>query len=86
MEVPEAMRKSSHRYLVDMPTAGILHNGMIGMSVHFYEMSGVLMSLEAGAFNRLTFGLSYGGTNIIGTGPVDWNKVSRREHSLSTSR
>lgn len=63
------------RYLVDMPTAGILHNGMIGMSVHFYEMSGVLVSLEAGAFNRLTFGLSYGGTNVIGTGAVDWNKL-----------
>ena len=63
------------RYLIDMPTAGILHNGMIAMSVHFYEESGVLMSLEAGAFNRLTFGLSYGGTNVIGSGPVDWNKL-----------
>lgn len=63
------------RYLIDMPTAGILHNGMIAMDVHFYEMSGVLMTLEAGAFNRLTFGLSYGGTNIIGSGPVDWNKL-----------
>lgn len=63
------------RYLIDMPTAGILHNGMIGMSVHFYEMSGVMVSLEAGAFNRLTFGLSYGGTNVIGSGAVDWNKL-----------
>ncbi len=62
------------RYLIDMPTAGILHNGMIGMNVNFYEASGVLMSLEAGAFNRLTFGLSYGGTNVIGSGPVEWNK------------
>ena len=63
------------RYLIDMPTAGILHNGMIGMNVHFYENSGVLVSLEAGAFNRLTFGLSYGGTNVIGSGAVDWNKL-----------
>jgi len=63
------------RSLVDMPTAGILHNGMIAMNVNFYEESGVLMSLEAGAFNRLTFGLSYGGANIIGKGPVDWNKL-----------
>jgi len=63
------------RYLIDMPTAGILHNGMIGMDVNFYEQSGLLMSLEAGAFNRLTFGLSYGGTNIIGSGSVDWNKL-----------
>jgi hypothetical protein len=63
------------RYLIDMPTAGMLHNGMVGMSVSFYEQSGLLMSLEAGAFNRLTFGLSYGGTNIIGSGQVDWNKL-----------
>jgi hypothetical protein len=63
------------RYLIDMPTAGILHNGMIGMDVNFYEQSGLLMSLEAGAFNRLTFGLSYGGANVIGSGPVDWNKL-----------
>lgn len=62
-------------YLIDMPTAGILHNGMIAMNAHFYENSGVLMSLEAGAFNRLTFGLSYGGTNVIGSGKVDWNKL-----------
>ncbi len=62
-------------YLVDMPTAGILHNGMVGMSVHFYENSGVLVSLEAGAFNRLSFGLSYGGTNVIGNGAVKWNKL-----------
>ncbi len=62
------------RYLIDMPTAGILHNGMIAMSVHFYEQSGVLVSVEAGAFNRLTFGLSYGGTNVIGSGAVDWNR------------
>lgn len=63
------------RYLVDMPTAGILHNGMIAMDVHFYENSGVMVALEAGAFNRLTFGLSYGGTNVIGSGAVDWNKL-----------
>lgn len=63
------------RYLIDMPTAGILHNGMIAMNVHFYENSGVLVGLEAGAFNRLTFGLSFGGTNVIGSGAVDWNKL-----------
>ncbi len=63
------------RSLIDMPTAGILHNGMISMNVNFYEESGMLVSLEAGAFNRLTFGLSYGGTNIIGSGSVDWNKL-----------
>jgi len=63
------------RYLIDMPTAGILHNGMIAMNAYFYEQSGLLMSLEAGAFNRITFGLSYGGTNIIGAGPVDWNRL-----------
>lgn len=63
------------QYLVDMPTAGILHNGTIEMGVNFYENSGVLVSLEAGAFNRLTFGLSYGGTNVIGSGPVDWNNL-----------
>ncbi len=63
------------RYLIDMPTAGILHNGMIAMNVNFYENSGVLVGLEAGAFNRLTFGLSFGGTNIIGSGAVDWNKL-----------
>jgi|YelNatPaOPRAMG01_1025707.scaffolds.fasta_scaffold04266_5 hypothetical protein len=62
------------RYLVDMPTAGILKNGMVAMGVQFYEMSGMLVSLEAGAFNRLTFGLSYGGTNIIGSGTPDWNR------------
>ncbi|MFZ1976849.1 MAG: hypothetical protein WAV76_02745 [Bacteroidota bacterium] len=52
--------------LIDKPTAGLLKRGTYSVSSEFYEQGGVLMSLAVGIFDPFSFGISYGGTNIIG--------------------
>ena len=60
-------------YLVNIPTAGTLYKGTFRVPIHAYDDGGLLFGLEAGVTDRLMFGISYGGTNIIGIGDPDWN-------------
>jgi hypothetical protein len=64
-----------HRFLVDMPTAGILEKGYVGV-VNDIMPGGVFISrIEVGVFENISFGISYGGSNIIGAGKPDWYKL-----------
>jgi hypothetical protein len=58
--------KAEPRSLVDMPTAGMLDKGTFAVDVDFYQEGGVLTALSAGIFERLTFGVSYGGSRLLG--------------------
>ena len=58
--------KAEPRFLVDMPTAGMLAKGTFAVDVDFYQEGGVLAGLSAGIFERLMFGLSYGGSRLLG--------------------
>jgi hypothetical protein len=58
--------KAEPRFLVDMPTAGMLGKGTFAVDVDFYQEGGVLVGLSAGIFERLTFGVSYGGSRLLG--------------------
>lgn len=60
--------------LVDTPTAGTLMRGSYRTGIDIYPEGGILAGIGAGITNRFMFGLSYGGTNIIGTGKINWNK------------
>lgn len=55
------------RYLVDIPTAGMLGSSGFALEVDFYKDGGVLMSGSIGILGRLSLGLSYGGTRLIGS-------------------
>jgi hypothetical protein len=59
--------------LINKPTAGTLLKGSVRASLLSYPEGGMLGGLDAGVTDRLMFGISYGGTNIIGTGKVFWN-------------
>ncbi len=59
--------------LIDCPTAGTLDRGSFITSLHAYENGGLLSIIGVGITDRIMFGISYGGTNVIGTGLVDWN-------------
>jgi hypothetical protein len=59
--------------LINKPTAGTLLKGSFRASLLAYPEGGMLGGLDAGVTDRLMFGISYGGTNIIGTGKVFWN-------------
>ena len=66
--------KYEYRSLIDMPTAGILEKGFAGVVIDVMPNGVLITQVEAGAFNNFSFGISYGGSNVIGTGEVDWYK------------
>jgi hypothetical protein len=61
------------RYLVDLPTAGIISHGNVALDFEFFQSNGMLAGVAVGAFDRLLLGLSFGGSNIIGTDRPTWN-------------
>ncbi len=63
------------RFIVDMPTAGILKPNSVSLDADFFSDGGLMLRLTASAFNRLNFGISYGGSKIIGNGSVNWFKL-----------
>ena len=64
--------KFEYRSLIDLPTAGILERGYVALTTDFMPEGTVIGKLEVGVFNNMSFGISFGGSNIIGTGDVDW--------------
>jgi hypothetical protein len=63
------------RYLVDLPTAGMLPGGTLSMDLDFYHTGGLLAGFTIGALDRLNVGISFGGVGVIGTESPSWNKV-----------
>lgn len=66
------LAKFEYRNLIDMPAAGILEKGFVGVSNNIMPEGVVISRLEVGVFENVSFGISYGGANIIGSGKVDW--------------
>lgn len=64
--------KFEYRSLVDIPTAGILERGYVGISSNVLPEGVVIAKIEVGVFDNVSFGFSYGGSNVIGTGKIDW--------------
>jgi len=54
--------------IIDKPTAGMLHRGSYALNGSFFEQGGVLFGVSVGLLDRFNFGISYGGTNILGAG------------------
>ncbi len=67
--------KFEYRYLVDMPTAGILDKGFVGVVADILPYGELISRIEVGVFENISFGISYGGNNVIGAGTPDWNKL-----------
>lgn len=67
--------KFEYRSLIDLPTAGVLSKGFAGVSLDILPFGVVITKIEVGVFDGFSFGISYGGSNVIGTGTVDWYKL-----------
>jgi hypothetical protein len=66
--------KYEYMYLIDMPTAGVLEKGFVDATSDIMH-SGILIAyLDVGVFKNLSFGISFGGANVIGNGAIDWYK------------
>ncbi|RPI04191.1 MAG: hypothetical protein EHM64_10735 [Ignavibacteriae bacterium] len=59
--------------LIDKPTAGLLKRGSYSVSSDFFQNGGVLVGISVGIFEQFAFGISYGGTDIIGANKIDMN-------------
>ncbi len=64
--------KHEYRQLIDMPTAGIMERGSVGLTTELLPFGTLIAKIEAGIFSSFSIGLSYGGVNIIGSGKPDW--------------
>jgi hypothetical protein len=64
--------KFEYRSLIDMPTAGILQKGYVGVTSDVLPGGLLIEKLEVGVFDNISFGISYGGGNLIGAGKPNW--------------
>lgn len=67
--------KHQYRFLIDMPTAGILDKGLVSLNTEYLPYGVMIARLEVGVFDDISFGISYGGTNVIGAGAPEWYKL-----------
>lgn len=67
--------KFEYRSLIDMQTAGILQKGYVGITSDVLPQGVLIEKIEVGVFNNISFGISYGGENIIGAGTPKWYKL-----------
>lgn len=67
--------KYEYRNLIDLPTAGILNRGFSAVSMDVMPYGTVVSKIEVGIFDGISFGISYGGGNIIGSGKIEWYKL-----------
>lgn len=63
------------RYLVDIPTAGMIPKGNFAVDADFYQDGGVLLGFSVGVLDRLYLGISYGGSSLIGSGKPVMNEL-----------
>ncbi len=64
-----------YRYLIDIPTTGVLEKGFVGVSLDAMPLGVIITKIEVGVFKNFSFGISYGGSNVIGQGTIDWYKL-----------
>ncbi len=64
-----------YRYLIDVPTTGVLEKGFVGVSLDAMPLGVIITRIEVGVFKNFSFGISYGGANVIGQGTIDWYKL-----------
>jgi hypothetical protein len=62
-------------YIVDFPTAGIQPNKHLTYDLEVFDDGGVLLTTNYTVWKRLTFGLSYGGTGIIGNSDINFQNI-----------
>lgn len=67
--------KFEYRYLIDMPTAGILEKGIVGVTTDILPAGVVVAKMEVGVFQNVSFGISYGAANLIGSGKPNWYEL-----------
>jgi hypothetical protein len=58
------------RYIVDMPTAGVLSKGKWSVDVYAFGNSGVMADVSLSPLQNFNVGLSYAGAGFLGNGAI----------------
>jgi hypothetical protein len=64
-----------YRFLIDMPSAGVINKGFVGVVSEILPGGTLISRIEVGVYDNISFGISYGGSNVIGAGNPDWYKL-----------
>jgi hypothetical protein len=67
--------KFEYRSLIDLPTAGVVERGYVGVTIDVMPLGVLVSKIEVGVFENFSFGISYGGSNIIGRGKISGYKL-----------
>ncbi len=67
--------KYEYRYLIDLPTAGVINRGFYSLSFEAMPYGVLVSRFDVGIFERFSIGISYGGSNIIGSGKIEFFKL-----------
>jgi hypothetical protein len=59
--------------IVDKPTAGMLKRASYQVTSNYFQQGGLLVGISVGVFDQFMFGISYGGTDIIGKNAIRMN-------------
>lgn len=63
------------RFIVDMPTAGMLKNNSYAIVSAVYPSGGLMASFEAAFLKHFSAGIRLSGNNIVGDGDVSWQWI-----------
>ena len=74
LETRFGLRSMKPINLIDIPTANFISRKYFQLKMRVYNNGGMLAGLTVGLTQRLMFGVTYGGQNIIGYGKVIWNE------------
>jgi hypothetical protein len=59
--------------LIDAPTATVIPHASYDSALRLYSGGGVLFRFRVGVRDAVQMGVSFGGTNVLGSGDPDWN-------------
>jgi hypothetical protein len=66
---------SESRYIVDMPTAGVLAKGRFSFDGYLFGDSGAMVEFNVSPLTNLMLGLSFGGTGFLGNSGVSFQAL-----------
>jgi hypothetical protein len=75
LDIGPALLNAQPRNVVDMPTAGLPSRAGFYVEADIYSDGALLVGLGVGFAGYFTFGISYGGVRVIGSGDPEMNPL-----------
>jgi hypothetical protein len=63
------------RFLIDMPTAGVLEPGSFSADMDLFQDGGMMIRINAGIIPNVSFGISYGANHVVGSEKISANPI-----------